>query len=904
MHGALESHGFPVPQSERERGFFGPGTRRALQEFQVRAGHSNTGVCEESTLAALGMSTASGTTAAAAQPAVPVDDDGASSPVTSDSMPSARGSRAAKGYDRTFNEIVESIQMPPPPSSVANYLPYRFVGDQLLLSGQAPFFGSTLKYTGRAGDSVSIDDAQAAARLTGLNLLFVAQKALGSLDRVRNVVQVDGLVNCTPDFTQQSAVIDGCSDLMVEVFGPVHGKHVRSAVGQVSLAFDITTEISVTFEIEATDDLADASDASAARGSRGASSGHLQGSATAHVSRGADAIRPQHGDTDGPGGRTVAHTLLDYLSLERVTKLFGIPGGAVVYLLDELSLRSDEFDFVVCRHETGAAYMAHGYAMVTGELGVVLTTTGPGATNALTGAMNAQAANASVLVITGEVPQEYFGQGYLQEGADARLDIGVIYRNAVQYSAIVSSEKNFDTLFEQALRVARSQPPGAAHISLPNNIAGTCLPVLTDAADREAFPRSPARYRVVPKGTDLDEVRLTLDELVQAARPLIFLGNGARQALADPERHARFTHFVEKFAIPVMTTPDGKGIFPESHALSLRSYGMCACTWPDLYMGAPDTPGHYDALVVLGSSLGELATSVLASDRYSSELVPSGSFVHVDLDQGVIGRTFPVTRGIVADIGSTIDAMCELSVGRRADATLTSGRWKAIGELKAEAAPFADPAGRASEASPLHPAAMMRVINEVVDRGHVFIDAGNCVGWSLNNLVVDPPVRYHAALGMGPMGFAVAAVVGGKIGAPDEPCICVTGDGAFLMHGAEVSTAAQHGVGAIWIVLDDNDLAMVSQGMGELFPPARDWKDHYDLGAPDLVTFSKGLGAEAIAVTRDEGPNAFEAALRTALERSRRNRPQVIVAKIDTSVMPPYGWPELSVPLCRERGRS
>ncbi len=153
------------------------------------------------------------------------------------------------GYNDIFAQIVAAGRVPPPPSAVANYLPYRIIGNQLLLSGQAPFFGETLKYTGKVGDSVSIADGTAAARLTGINLLYVAQQALGTLDRVVNVIEVEGMVNCTPDFTQQSAVINGCSDLMVEVFGSVHGKHVRSAAGNVALAFNITVEIKISFEI-------------------------------------------------------------------------------------------------------------------------------------------------------------------------------------------------------------------------------------------------------------------------------------------------------------------------------------------------------------------------------------------------------------------------------------------------------------------------------------------------------------------------------------------------------------------------------------------------------------------------------------------------------------------------------
>ncbi len=590
---------------------------------------------------------------------------------------------------------------------------------------------------------------------------------------------------------------------------------------------------------------------------------------------------------DTPAPPTVAHLLLDYLRAEGVTKVFGIPGGALVWLMNELKNQHD-IDYVICRHETGAAYMADGFARVGHGLGVVMTTSGPGATNALTGAMNAQASNSSVLVITGEVPEKYFGQGYLQEGADAKLNINAIFQNSVQSSDMVSNQANLQTLLQQALRNARSLPRRAAHLSLPNDVAGT--PVSN-------YPTciKPSSYRARAACTDAKAVATTLHELITADRPLIFLGNGCREALADPHRLAAFTHFVERFGIPVMTTPNAKGIFPETHSLSLRNYGMCGSAWTQLYMKPPTDPDHLDALLVLGSTLGELATSVVASDLYSRTLSPRKTFVQIDLDASVIGRDFPITRGVVAEAGATLDELCEQAARHHPDPHRVDQRKQSIAEIKRAHSPWSDPVARDSTSAPVHPAALIRDINEAVGEGQVFIDAGNCVGWSLNNLVVDPPLRYQSALAMGPMGFAVAAVIGAKMAAPDQPCLAIVGDGAFMMHGAEVSTAAQNGVGAIWVVLNDNDLAMVSQGMAQLLPPAAAWTDYYQLGQPDLVKFAEGLGAQAVAITPDQGTSALMEALSNALASAQSNRrPQVIVVHIDTKPAPPYGWPKLT----------
>ena len=598
--------------------------------------------------------------------------------------------------------------------------------------------------------------------------------------------------------------------------------------------------------------------------------------------------------------RTVAQLLLDYLELEGATTVFGVPGGALIYVMDELKRRHQTFNFVICRHETGAGYIAHGYAVVTGGLGVVFTTSGPSATNAITAAMNAQASNCSVLTITGEIPQQFSGQGYLQEGVDSRLDISVIFRNAVEYSAIVSHESNFTTLFTQALRSSRSLPNRAAHISLPNNVAGSCVTGNDKAHPyRIPFPSSTTAYRTLAGGTDLERVRLTFEELASSTRPLLFLGNGTRVALGDPQRMQRFLQFVERYAIPVMTTPDAKGIFPESHPLSLRTFGMTACRWPELYMLPVADPNHFDTMVVLGSNLGELATSDAATDQYSRTLIPTTSFVQVDLDQSIIGREYPVTRGIVGEVAATIDALCDVASRHQPDMPKAETRRQLVAAITGGNSPFANPNYRASNASPINPAAMMRVINETVTDGHVFIDAGNCVGWSLHYMVIDPPVRYHSALDMGPMGFGVGAVIGGKLGAPDKVCVAVVGDGAFMMHAAEVSTAAQQGIGAVIVVLYDNDLAMVSQGMAVLYPGDKPWEQYYSLGAPDLVKVAEGFGADAVAIMPDQGPADFAAALRTAIRQADANRrPQVIVAHIDTAPMPPYGWPTLPPAPC------
>ena len=584
---------------------------------------------------------------------------------------------------------------------------------------------------------------------------------------------------------------------------------------------------------------------------------------------------------------TVAQLLLQYLELEGANKLFGYPGAANKSVLEELKRQELNFDYFICRQETGAAYIADGYSRVTGKLGVVLVTSGPGATNALTGTANAQQSNSPLLIITGEPSEANFGKGYLQEGVNSSVRINAIYRNACQYSAMISNEYNFQTLFTQALRTALSIPSRAAHISLPDNVAQNTVTDIT-------FPNTPENYRTTPSTSDPEKVKQAFDYLINAVHPLIFLGNGCRQVLQG-ERLEKFKCFVEKFAIPVMTTPDGKGVFPETHPLSLRNYGLAACEWPKYYIAPEDFEdpkydmgSKYDALMVMGSNLDGLATRV-GKAAWNNLLIPNGPFIQVDLDQSIIGRGFPIELGIIAEIGAVIDDLFDLTQSTEPNPGVVQKRREFIRHIKTHS-PFIDRGKMNSDANPILPQALMKCIQDLLPPGaHLFIDGGNCIGWSLHYLVIDQPSQMHNSLNFGPTGFGTASVIGGKVGVPDNICIAITGDGGFMMQGSEIATAAKYNLGAIWIVLQDNDLGMVSQTMMYTSGPPipnPEWKNYYNLGTPDLAKFAEGLGAEAYNIY---SPQEMRERFAQAIENAGlKKQPQVIVAHINTDEVPPY----------------
>ena len=593
--------------------------------------------------------------------------------------------------------------------------------------------------------------------------------------------------------------------------------------------------------------------------------------------------------------QTVAQVLLLYLQRESATTLFGVPGGALSNFLVELKNQREAFKYIVCRHETGAAYVANGYSRATGTIGVVVVTSGPGATNALTGAMTAQNDGTALLVLTGEVAEQYFGKGYLQEGLDSNLNIHAMYSASSGYSAELTDQSEVTTLIQQALRDALSIPRGAVHLSLPNNVSNEIVTTAQAAplppSTTIQIPNSPANYRTVPSGADAKLVHTAVEQLLGCKRPLIFLGSGCREALRDLTTRDALVVFAERYAIPVMTTPDGKGVFPEGHQLSLRVYGFASNTWAPMWMQQQPTP--YDGLLVLGTSLRGLS-----SNNWNPILVPeNGPFIQVDLDQQSIGRSFPVTLGIVGEAGAFIRELADpqLLMKFPPDPGIVAAREAAVTAVRQQS-PYYNPDQYASEASPIEPAALVRVLQTTLpDDCLIFLDAGNCVGWGIHYFTIDAPREIHSSLAMGPMGFAVGAVIGAKIGRPEKTCIALVGDGAFMMHGAEVSTAQAYGVGAIWVVLQDNDLHMVSQGMQYLYADPNDvWNDLYRLGTPDLVKFAEGLGADAYRV---DCPSALEAIMPTVLDKANtHSRPQVIVATINQNSLDPYFPPKSPAP--------
>jgi acetolactate synthase I/II/III large subunit len=339
---------------------------------------------------------------------------------------------------------------------------------------------------------------------------------------------------------------------------------------------------------------------------------------------------------------------------------------------------------------------------------------------------------------------------------------------------------------------------------------------------------------------------------------------GGERAAVE-QRRAALQDMTLKFALAVTTTPNAKGVFSESHAMSLRNYGFGGSNWSAEYLTQPvagSDPLPYDALVILGSSLTQKSTN-----DWDRVLIPRGPIYHIDLNQAVIGRGFPITTGVVAEVAGFIDDLIECAGRFKGGGPIVEQRAKLIAQLKqgTEAPPPTDPTA----------AQLVRALNEVLPAGsHLFVDASVCAVAALRYMAIDPPTQMHNAFNMEPMGWAPAAVVGGALAAPDRICVSLSGDGGFMMNGAEISTAAQYGVGAVWVVYNNNTLAAVEADLQRQFG-GDGWMNLYKLGDPDLVQFATGLGANAVEASLGN----FKAAALAAFEGARLRKPQVIVVK-------------------------
>jgi acetolactate synthase I/II/III large subunit len=508
-----------------------------------------------------------------------------------------------------------------------------------------------------------------------------------------------------------------------------------------------------------------------------------------------------------PRVRTV-DVLADMLVEAGVEVVFGLPGGAIAPLQDAL-LDRPQVRLITTRQEAGAVFAAAGYARATGKLGVVAVTSGPGILNALTGMASAHCDGIPLLVLAGEVPRGRFGKGAFQEGSVYELDIVGAARSLTKLAAELPDGNSAPSIFRRAIVTALSGRRGPVLLTLPVDVATAAV-------------RRPILDSSIPPAPEPDPsvLRATADALLRAERGVLFVGSGARWGNGPEEVRA----LAEHLQIPVMTTPKAKGVFPESHPLSLGVFG-----WGGHRSATDYLQGGVDVLMAIGTSLGEVATN-----NWSPLLTPTDALIHLDTDANVIGRNYPVSIGVVGAVERTLPELVR-SLGPAATTPRTFGveRNKSGEEVLVGAE------------KRLAPQRAIWELQRALPANTLFTsDIGEHMMFAIHHLEIDDPKGFTLMSGLASMGSGVGAAIGLKVAEPGRTVAAICGDGCFAMAMADLATAVQERLPLVVAVMNDERYGMVEIGNGVVFgrtPP-------FSFNSVNIPDLALGLGAQTTVI--------------------------------------------------------
>jgi acetolactate synthase-1/2/3 large subunit len=550
---------------------------------------------------------------------------------------------------------------------------------------------------------------------------------------------------------------------------------------------------------------------------------------------------------------------LSYLKAEGVRVVFGIPGG-LLYPFFEAVEADNDLRIVVSKHEEGAAFMADGYARVGRKLAVCAGTSGPGATNMMTGVACAFADGVPMLVVTGQAASHALGKGAAQETSREDIDIVAMFQPVTKYSAMVTSPGTMPGQLRRALRQALTGRPGPVHLNFPVDL--WARPLTEDWFD-------PKTYRPDTNTFDRTAVQRAVDVLLSAERPTLLAGAGV--GIASAEQHLR--SLAEILPARVATTPRAKGLFPEDHELSLGVFGVAGHEDArSLLLGK-----EIDALVTVGASLSETSTL-----HWNPALGAFKTLLQVDIDVDRIGRNYPVDIPLVGDAQTIlIELVYHLHRAIR-DGQAPKSTWHKAPSLRRGHDRYLNADLRCSRAIPLTPARWRCDLQDVLpENAVVFSDVGGHMLWNIHHLCIREGQRFILNLGFGSMGHGTAAPIGAALAEAGRPMFAIVGDACFTMNGMELLTAAEYDVPVIWIVENNNMQSITFFGSKMLHPTSRPLRSSQYSCKLQVAAIARAMGISATIVDK---PGQMQGAVRKALSRAE---PCVIEVRVDADVSPP-----------------
>lgn len=570
-----------------------------------------------------------------------------------------------------------------------------------------------------------------------------------------------------------------------------------------------------------------------------------------------------------------ADLIVAYLEQIGVEVVFGVPGGAIEPLYNALarSARRGGPRPVVARHEAGAAFMADGYARETGKIGVCCATSGPGATNLLTGVACAYDNGVPMLVITGQPTLPSFGRRALQESACTGINTLAMFRHCTRYNSLVSHPDQLEHKLVAALMHTVRTHRGPSHLTIPLDIMRSPL--------ASAVPTHDLRDKLKPRSLlDQDAFEQLLELLAGAKKPVLLIGGGCGEAAPA------ILQFARRRNIPFVTTPDGKGLVNPRHPLNRGVFGFAGHVAADTLLSDPEI----DLILAAGTSMNEWTSS-----GWSENLL-NGRLVHIDSMEEHLLRT-PMAglhvRGRILTVFDRLLSSLGEEEASQAAPLLTNDpdNWLTLPDRR----------GLNDDNGPIKPQRLMRELgSRLPPQTRYLADAGNSVAWSVHYLNpadqrteerrLDAGPRrgkgrrqgnggwLRLTMDFAPMGWAIGGVIGTAIGNPDVPVVCLTGDGSMLMSGQEISVAVAEGLTVIYVVLNDGALGMVKHGQRL----AGAEQVGFELPPTDFAAMARAMGAEAhvIRTVADFDTLDIDAML-------KRRGPTLLDVYIDPEQVPP-----------------
>lgn len=560
----------------------------------------------------------------------------------------------------------------------------------------------------------------------------------------------------------------------------------------------------------------------------------------------------------GPGshtpheGKTMtgAQAIIASLEAEGVDTIFGYPGGQAIKIYDAL-YDSKQIHHVLARHEQGATHMADGYARATGKVGVVLVTSGPGATNTVTGIATAYMDSIPMVVITGQVTRGVIGTDSFQES-----DIVGITMPVVKHSFLLQSTDDLTRTFREAFYIASTGRPGPVLIDVPSDLSGAEM--VFHYPDSVNLPSYKPTYR-----GNARQVKQAAELIQKAERPLLYAGGG----IVTSHACAELTELAERMQIPVVTTLMGKGAMRCSNPLNLGPVGMHGSKYANMAVT------ECDLLIAVGARFSDRVTGKV------SEFAPHAKVIHIDIDPAEIGKIINPVVPIVGDAKVVLAAINERLA--KADAQPIDRTWVDGVFSWRERWPFYT-SDFSDYPNAIAPEVVLHKLSQKLDpeASIVTTEVGQHQMWAHQNIHREHARTFISSGGLGTMGFGFPAAIGAKIGCPESEVVCVAGDGSFQMNSQEMATAKINDVPIKVLIIDNRALGMVHQWQSLFYNKRYSFTELAD--NPDFVKLADAYGWRACRV---EKPEDVDAALDEMLASKEPYLLDVIIPR-DQTVYP------------------